>query len=35
MPVAEEVLEYNKFVWRLWVYIGPDNRVTRYYLART
>lgn len=34
-PVDEEVLEYNDFVWRLWVYIGSDDRVTRYSLART
>ncbi len=34
-PVEKEVLEYNDFVWRLYVYIGPDNRVTYLYLART
>lgn len=34
-PVEKEVLEYNKFVWRLYVYIGRDDRVTYLHLART
>lgn len=34
-PVEKEVLEYHDFVWRLYVYIGRDDRVTYLHLANT
>jgi len=34
-PVEKEVLQYRDFVWRLYVYIGRDDRVTYLHLART
>ena len=34
-PVEKEVLEYHDFIWKLYVYIGRDDRVTYLHLART
>ncbi len=34
-PVEKEVLEYYRFPWKLYVYIGRDGRVTHVFTART
>ena len=34
-PVEKEVLEYYHGIWKIFVYVGRDDRVTRAFVART
>lgn len=35
LPVKKEVLEYTRFVWKLYVYIDDSDRVSYLFVART